>query len=60
MERVGSDPVIAGEYVVYTKERITEPIDTKKVREVVPAEMLQGLMKVSRSQVLYVKPAAEE
>lgn len=35
-------------------------IDTKKVREVVPAEMLQGLMKVSRSQVLYVKPAAEE
>jgi len=60
MERVGSDLVIAGEYVVYTKERITETIDTKKVREVVPAEMLQGLMKVSRSQVLYVKPAAEE
>jgi len=60
MERVGTDPVIAGEYVVYTKERISETIDTKKVREVVPAEVLQGLMKVSRSQVLYVKPAAEE
>jgi len=41
MERVGSDTVIAGEYVVYTKERITETIDTKKVREVVPAEVLQ-------------------
>lgn len=52
---VGDKPVIAGKYEVSVKERMSERIDTKAVRALLPAEMLQDMIKVTSSKVLEVK-----
>lgn len=56
---VGDKPVIAGKYKVSVKERMSERIDTKAVRELVPAEMLQNLIKVTTSKILEVRELTE-
>jgi len=52
---VGNKPVIAGRYEVCVKERLNERIDTKAVRDLLPAEVLQNVIKVTSSKVLEVK-----
>jgi len=52
---VGDKPVIAGRYEVCVKERMSERIDTKAVKILLPAEMLQDMIKVTTSKVLEVK-----
>ena len=56
---VGDRPVIAGKYEVSVKERMSERVDTKAVRELVPAEMLQSLVRVTTSKILEVRELTE-
>jgi len=55
MSQVKDETVVAGKYLVTVKERSSERIDTKLARQVLPAEMLQDLIKVTKSKVLEIK-----
>lgn len=59
MSQVKGEALVAGKYLVTVKERSSERIDTKLARQVLPAEMLQELIKVTKSKVLEIKELSQ-